>query len=261
MRVFETLQEAIPEIRRDLGKSPTVKTSRVQHLEISDFVAREAMNYGYTILGEGIPDDPQALMKIWQDEFPEFVGRDGSTLQLWLQKEIQSRVHSERFYAGGAYTDSSPESLHPTLQNMLEGNHVSYSYRERLVGAVDQICYALLQNPDSRRVYWPIFREVDALRSADLTRIPCSLGYQLMIRDVPGQGPRLHLTYISRSCDFDKYWISDIWFANKFQRAILRRLTLDWDGRPGVLPELKLGGTSHFILSLHRFEDADEELF
>ena len=261
MRLFANIEEAIPEIRRDLAKSPAAPTSRVQHLELSGMEAREAMNYGYTILGEGIPEDIVELIPLWRKEFgEEIAGATDWDLRTWATREAGERTHALP-YSGGQDLSIAPSLFHPTLKNMVEGNHFSYTYRERMVGALEHLAHDLIQNPDSRRAFWPIFQPLDALRAAELTRIPCSLGYQVMIREVPGQGRKLHLTYISRSCDFDKFWISDIWFANQFQRRLLQRLTKNWSDGPGPLPDLTLGGTSHFILSLHRFEEPGSEEF
>ena len=100
---------------------------------------------------------------------------------------------------------------------------------------------ALKKNPDSRRVYWPIFRTKDSLRAGAPSRIPCSLGYQAMIRKVGGTD-HLILTYLQRSADFDRFWLSDIWLARKFQLNLAEAL------------QIQGGALIHFIISFHSFD-------
>lgn len=259
MRVFHNLSEAAKEIRRDLSKAAVYPTERVQHLEQSGIVAREWMNYSYTILPEGIPTQAVGLMPVVRDNFNREYPTDNhiSDLVRWAEEERLVRLCPE---VGRTRT---VEDLHPILRGMREGNHYAYTYPERLVGAIDTMANSLATSPTNRRTFWPIFQPVDAIRMGAMTRIPCSLGYQAMIRQTPGsESPKLHLTYISRSCDFEKFWITDIWLAHQFQRRLLmsvlaRRAALSGPDAPPVI----LGATSHIILSFHRFETEGEEIY
>jgi len=232
MRVFTTLREAALEIRRDLAKSPEVVSKRVQHMA-QDAIAHEAMNYAYTILQ--MPTSRDEFIRLGV-ELGFYDAKHVVDITRWLVEEEQFRIS----WSPGAVT----ERKHPALQQVLEGNEPSYAYTDRLRGAVDTLADLLSDTPDTRRGFWPIFNVEDAVRSSRMTRIPCSLGYQLMIRDV-NRVPHLHLTYVQRSCDFQHFWYSDIWFAYRFQRAVFSRIDSP--------KTLKLGSVSHVILSLHTF--------
>jgi thymidylate synthase len=107
---------------------------------------------------------------------------------------------------------------------------------------------ALRKNRDSRRVFWPIFRPEDAIRAGAPTRIPCSLGYQFVLRELAGD-ERLLLFYLSRSVDFDTFWLSDLWLAHKMQVHVAGELSTN------------VGYLSHFIISFHSFAVNDQEIY
>lgn len=247
MRLYQELDEAVSEITRDLFKSPTVHSTRVQHVE-TDVLGHEAMNYMYTIPTKAIPEKGEDLAAFGAQHFP-YWDRHYRNLLEWLNAEKIARDE-------GPVLSSkiSADLLHPDLQKLMEGNHFSYTYAERLIGADRAISRALFNNPDTRRAFWPIFQPLDGIRAAELTRIPCSIGYQVVIREVPGQGPRLHLTYIQRSSDFARFWLSDVWFATRFQRNILQEVRYHY-------PELQLGHFSHIILSFHHFLEDKKEIY
>jgi thymidylate synthase len=228
MRVFQNMTEAYLEIKRDLAKSPSFVQTRVQHLQKQANV-REAMNYAYTVM-EGIT----AVQR--------------SNLKTWIPRELEARL----YWQPGLITEAD----HPALKQLLEGQEPSYAYTDRLRGAVDMFVDTLSTNTDSRRAYWPIFQPEDAVRAVRLTRIPCSLGYQMVLRSVGGREDLfLHMTYIMRSCDFGTFWWSDVWLARQFQQHVLSEIAY----RAGLSSEHgpRLGYFSHIILSLHSFIDGE----
>lgn len=230
MRVFANVSEAYSEITRDLAKSPLVHSSRVQNFDTEADI-REASNYAYTILN--FPDSLREYLAIGV-ELGLIPFEELPAMTLWYQREMQQRVQ----WMPTLVT----EKLHPQLAATLEGAEPAYSYTDRLRGAVLGITELLRAFPDTRRGYWPIFHPEDAHRAIRMTRIPCSLGYDVKIREVNGL-PYLHLTYLQRSCDLSTFWFSDIWLARHFQQQVLVRLD----------PKLNLGSFSHIILSLHSF--------
>ena len=259
MRVFENVSEAIPEIRRDLSKGPVLSSNRVQHIDTTGDTVQELQNYSYTILAGGVPGTTDQVVKLYKEHFPGPIA-DDHYFGYWLSEEGYHRF--------GPYSDRVGQApdRHTILRDMKEGEHYSYTYGERMVSAVDQMVEVLKRDMYSRRAYWPIFQPLDALRAPAYTRIPCSLGYQLTIREIPGVGDALHMTYISRSCDFSKFWLSDLYFADQFKMKVLEILNgklwerLKLTSSPPY-PGLIEGSTSHVVLSLHRFADDNEELF
>lgn len=260
MRLFTTLDEAIPEIRRDLSKAPTYRSFRVQNQEQVDTLMQEAQNYGVTILPGGIPSSPYDVADLVQKHFPAYESPEMSNaLVNWLVTQRKERLFPAETAASGSLDPS--DVIHPFLKDLQEGNHYGYTYRERLVGALGQVVTTLLLDKHSRRAYWPVFTPQDALRSAAMTRIPCSLGYFFAIREDPEtiHQARLHVTYVSRSCDFEKFWATDVWFANQLKCRVLAELNAarSQQGEPEILE----GATSHMAFSFHRFTTLAEELY
>lgn len=246
MRLFRNIEEAQKEIRRDLFKSPRLLSTRVQHLEIEQEMV-EALNYSYSIMSGGVPDSARGLRPILEKDWDE---AEADQIIRWMEEES---VH--RYRNGGELILGDPPDLrHPGLVSMVEGNHFSYTYNERLMGATDHIAYQLHLAPDTRRAFWPVFQHQDAIRAPMMTRIPCTLGYYFNLRSVPGEIlPRLNITYISRSCDFGKFWATDLWMANNFKLQVMESLIPYMDVAEGL--------TSHIVLSFHRFLEEGEETF
>lgn len=251
MRIYTNLTEAVSEIRRDLSKGFEVSSSRVQQRTGLSLKAKERMCYSYAIEG-GIPHTPEDLVRFGiENEFKLFVENDFDEMALWLRREIESRIFPVTHLSRHLNDEKFPvpvESIHPALQSTIEGNYPSYTYPERMYAALEVLENILIEDPDSRRAFWPIFEQKDALRAKYPTRVPCSLGYQALIRRIDRRD-YLTLVYLERSCDFDTFWLSDIWFARQFQLHLAQDLA--------VLP----GQLVHFITSFHSFAVDGQEIY
>lgn len=245
MRLYESLHEAESEIRRDLAKGTLVTSSRVQQRTGLSLKGRERMAYEYAI--SAMPGIHSAIdLAAFGKErgFPLYVKDQGQMVR-WLNRERQARLKPTEY----RMKNTQPtELLNSALETTIEGNHPSYTYTERLTGAMDMLELDLKRNPDTRRAFWPIFHPADSLRAAESTRIPCSIGYQPIIRQV-GDQQQLIMFYLERSCDFDNFWLSDVWLARQFQLALAQKL--------GYLP----GQLIHFIISFHSFAIDDQEIY
>lgn len=254
MRTFEDLDSAIREIRRDLSKAPEFTSTRVQGDAI-DLKVREQTNYAFTILEGGMPSSWVELMAVAEHHFPFYANlseQERDDLMIWANTEANQRL-SDHFR-----DRRITETLHPMLQHVaMEGNHPSYTYAERTRGMVSTMVATLAATPDSRRAFWPIFQPVDSFRAPAMTRIPCTLGYQAIIREVVGPHgdpeQQVHLTNLMRSCDFGIYWVSDLWFSYRLQAAIWSDLH-----ETGLFSNLMVGNLSQFILSFHTFDRGEE---
>jgi hypothetical protein len=243
-RVFTNLIEAGLEIRRDLKKGTSIEYSRVQQHVGQSIPGRERMGYEYVIMDGGIPTSPSALIEIGQRLGLDPYLQLADDMHAWLVQEIDVRLFPEQ-----AFDRPLTDLLNPLLANTaLEGGHPAYTYRERLMGAVHAMAAAVRAAPDTRRAYWPIFLPQDAYRAGYPTRVPCSLGYEVMLRNVDGR-PRLQVFYLQRACDFDRFWLSDVWFAYRFGHQIAQEL------------EVPVGAFYHYILSLHSFDVELEEVY
>lgn len=253
MRTFSDLDVAISEIQRDLSRADKVYSSRVQHQTGLNLEARELINYSYQILG-GIPLHASQLVQVGLDKFPDFFKKANSLQwETWLESELNLRLSTGRYVST---VEPAPEAGHPALSTAKEGNWYGYTYAEIMFGAYETLFSQLKKNPDTRRAYFPFFEKHHAHRAAFPTRVPCSIGYQVMIREQPGFGPMLNLIYLQRSSDFDRFWLTDVWFARMFQHQLM--LSLNEDKSFKFYGQMKLGSFMHTIMSLHSFVGGEE---
>lgn len=246
MRIFDNLEEAAGEIQRDVYKGSRVAFTRVQQRVGVDVPGRERIGYNYGITGHpaSFPVAPVTLVDLGQRLDIRMYKEHPSEILVWLKAELDHRLYPEDNLGL-----SPTEILHPALETTYEGSHPSYTYTELLQGAMNSIVATLKASPDSRRAYWPIFREHHAQRAAMPTRVPCSIGYHAMIRTIPGLGERLVFTYLQRSADFDTFWLSDVWLARKFQEGIAKKMGIE----PGLF--------MHHVISFHSFEIEGIEVY
>ena len=87
-------------------------------------------------------------------------------------------------------------------------------------------------------------RHQDMMNWRGLDRIPCSLTYQFLIRE-----GKLHCIYSMRSCDFVKFFQSDVFCTAELTRYIASSL------------EIPVGSLTHFLGSLHAFKKDLEGVF
>lgn len=249
MRLYDNPKEALSEIQRDLYKGPQITFSRVQQREGQVLPGRELLLYTYAIENHGWPETPEDMLSfgVATGMIPDDVPNQTKEYYQWVRHEYALRM-SETI-------GEVAEHLHPALSTAFEGNWPSYTYGERLYGSQAAILRSLAASPDSRRAFWPIFRPEDSFRAGSPTRVPCSLGYQMMIRNTR-QGPRTILIYFQRSADFDTFFWSDIWFAHMYQKSITLRLA-ELDENEG----LQVGQFMHVVSSLHSFSVEGTEVY
>ncbi len=241
-RQFETLEEAALEIRRDLAKGTNVDFTRVQQHMNAHLPGRERQSYEYCVMG-GIPDDADDLVMLGQKLGIQVYVDYPHQMKAWLRSELHSRLFPYQHL-----NEFATEIDNPLLKSTVEGQHPSYTYRERLAGAIPALCAALDNSLDTRRAFWPIFLPQDSFRAAQPTRVPCSLGYEVMLRNLDGE-TKLQVFYLERSCDFDRFWLSDVWFAYKFGKFIADQYGYS------------VGAVYHYIISLHSFQVDMHEIY
>ena len=100
-------------------------------------------------------------------------------------------------------------------------------------GDLQDVLELLTKEPYTRQAYLPIFFPEDT-GSIHRGRIPCTLGYQFLMRD-----DLLHMWYHIRSCDAIRHFRDDLYLAVKLQLWVLNQLQLRepfWQGvKPGSL--------------------------
>ena len=132
-----------------------------------------------------------------------------------------------------------------------DGKCFSHTYSERLwskdlhtgirynIADLNTLVEVLKKEPDTRQAYLPMFFPEDLTASLQGERVPCSLGWQFIIRN-----NKLDIFYPMRSCDAMRHLHNDLYFANRLGLWVVNKAGLDVEM-----------GTLHFIAtSLHCFE-------
>lgn len=163
---------------------------------------------------------------------------------LHKKDEQFSHTYPERYWPKfanvGGETDKGRQIFVPHVG-------IRYAY-----GDLGDVVRLLNQSPYTRQAYLPVWFAEDT-GSASGQRVPCTLGYQFIIRDgAMGPRSRLHVTYLMRSCDFMRHLADDIYMTIRLASWVRDRL--QDDDQEQRFPNLSLG-TLHFHAgSLHIFE-------
>lgn len=224
MRLFAGCYEAIREIERDLYELGTeVHPESMQDIVTKgnkDYSTKELQGYYYSITD----------------------GRDKDKMLEYMKLPVDYAIqeHNDRTNAG-AYP-MNPGNSYKLRENVwsqfLHDGKFSYTYNERLnkLRQVQYVIEELERHPNSRQAIIHIHETEDILNMGGKRRVPCSLMYQLMIRN-----GRLDLYYFQRSGDLLTHLPYDIWLALAFKEYVASRLTV----MDGYL--------HHFVTSLHAY--------
>lgn len=219
MRSYTDFNQARNEIRRDLNELGKTVFAGYQSMEISEeqreaLTTKELQNYDYIVLNPVgahlTPTQPWADAE-WQDRLAGINGKPQNPGNAWLLR---------------------PDVWRPLIE---ENGLFSYTYAARLHwNRLLDIVKALRENSASRQCYVSVWdSHVDCSRLG-YRRVPCSLGYHMMIRD-----DRMCMTYHMRSNDFATHWENDLWLALKLQTWFADQL------------EVPVGSLVHCVSSLH----------
>lgn len=241
MRIYINANEMIEETKRDLAEMGiTVRPATMQDKYIKgdpDYETKELQNYSYCILDAKSQDIP-GVTQPWADaEFGERI------TDPWIRSPNTNRPIASKFINPGKAWELRKEVW---LEYMHHGR-LAYTYNE-LLWKNDQLTKVidrLKEDPDSRQLWislWNPEKDPDFL--GGVSRVPCSLGYGLQVRD-----GKLNLHYVMRSCDFATHFRNDVYLAIKF---------LEWVAEKTGYP---VGSFTHTIFSLHVYNKDVEGVF
>lgn len=230
MRAFATFDEVKSEVGRDLKELAVV----YQSLSVQDqfvlndpgFQTHELINYSYTLL------DPNTV-KVPNDQ------------AFYIAEEFRERTSGKPINPGSAFLNDEAywsQFLHDDEEGY---PRFSYTYAERMAGALEEVVFTLRHDKNTRRAYLPIFWPQDVDKGSREIRIPCSLGYAFLVRH-----NKLWMHYIMRSCDFAKHFHKDVCLAVMLQQYVFNRVQVK-----------ELGPFTHTIFSLHAFAKDLEGIF
>ena len=142
-------------------------------------------------------------------------------------------------------------------EDYLEGEKFSHSYPERMwskglhkgirfeIGDLSDAVELLKRDLYTRQCYIPMFFPEDLSAAKDNHRIPCTLGWHLIVRD-----NKMHCHYPMRSCDAIRHFHNDLYFANRLVMWMIEK----------VDPSLEPGAIMFSSTSFHCFNNDEYAL-
>lgn len=240
MRIYINAEEMIEETKRDLAEMGiVVRPATMQDKYVKgdpDYETKELQNYSYCLLDAKSQDIP-GVSQPWADA--EFKERITDPFLRYPDGEL-SEPH---FLNPGKAWELRPE----VWTEYLHDGRMAYTYNELIWNndQVTKVINRLKEDPDSRQLWislWNPDKDPDFL--GGVSRVPCSLGYGLQVRD-----GKLNLHYVMRSCDFATHFRNDVYLAIKF---------LEWVAEKIGYP---VGSFTHTIFSLHVYNKDVEGVF
>lgn len=243
MRIYMNAPEMIEETKRDLAEMGiTVKPATMQDKYVKgdpNYETKELQNYSYCLLDAKSVDIP-------------------GVTQPWANAEFEERVTDpwERDWKGKRLMFQIPQFINPgkawelrkeVWSEYMHDGKLAYTYNELLWqnDQLTKVINRLKEDPDSRQLWislWNPEKDPDFL--GGVSRVPCSLGYGLQVRD-----GKLNLHYVMRSCDFATHFRNDVYLAIRF---------LEWVAEKTGYP---VGSFTHTIFSLHVYNKDVEGVF
>ena len=158
-----------------------------------------------------------------------------------------THTYSERFWPKRAHEPSEFTDRH----NLLTMKGIRYDY-----GDLNDLVNLLVKEPRTRQAYLPIFFPEDT-GAVHGGRIPCTLGYQFMLRTDPMGYDRLHCWYHIRSCDYVRHFRDDLYLAVCLMRWVLDSCYAHDLDNP-LWREARLGNLYFTCASMH-YHHGDEK--
>lgn len=259
MRIYNNPVEAVREVERDLfemGIRVHPQTMQDKNVAMDKgYDTLEVRAYGFQVSGWTWCAEDEALMvnyvltgKTTSPPHAQF-----GQIMKYVEQEFSDRVGGVPLNPGNSY-----QHRLAVWNEFLHDGKFSYTYSERISPQLPKIMQELRLRPDTRQGIinihsnvstvwydtdqgvapgWRVERSQDLQNTGGTGRIPCSMYYQLMIRE-----SKVDLIYTMRSCDFLTHFPVDIALALRLQDWAAKQLGLD------------TGRFTYFTGSLHAYQ-------
>lgn len=237
MRIYKTIAEALDETARDLkvrGITVECKSHQDKLLYGEDRFVKELMAVDFRI------DKP---MLDWEGAIEYMFPDEKEKILEYCKQEIKDRCSGEPLNPGNSYKIRAD-----LWNNFLEGTgKFSYQYAERINtrDQMETVIQCLKNDSGTRQAVlsiWDPEIDMDSNKLGGVSRVPCSLNYQFLIRN-----NHLHCIYSMRSSNFFQHLPIDLICAAGITKYITERLE---DTYPGI----KVGSLAYIGGSLHGFK-------
>jgi thymidylate synthase len=237
MRIYTDPRQAVQETERDLWEiGINVHPATMQDKDVKDdpdYLTKEVRHYGFHV-------QSWRHNEVGENEVLEYVYKDpkaAEDVQLYIGAEFWDRVSGTARNPGTAW-----QYRKDVWNEFMHGGKFAYTYSERMAPQILRIMQELRDRPETRQAIINIHSNIAASELFDETkthhlvmpgadirnmggksRIPCSLYYQIMIRE-----EKVDLVYAMRSCDFLVHFPVDImlamrlqtWFADRLEKGV-----------------------------------------
>jgi hypothetical protein len=241
-------------IRTSFRHAPLVHRGRVHAQDVSkrpEYATYELSNvmfaYSPATMMKPLQTHVEPNLPWAEDHFQERVGGEPlnpAPSEAWWPFRVEGNAaHKDQ----GVFSHTYPERMWPKwageqYEEMKKSNSadwypntgIRYNY-----GDLNDVVGLLRRDPFTRQAYLPIWFPEDT-GSVDGQRVPCSLGYHFIRRDV-----FLDCQYFMRSCDFFRHFRDDIYMAVRLMQWVCNQID---DTFPIV------GNLTVFISNLHAFQ-------
>jgi len=237
MRIYTNLYEAVNETERELWEMGIEVWPQSMQDKIvkdnPDYLTKEIRGYAFKIVNWSWN------MAVVKQVMEHFFKNKADDVLTYILAEFRERVCGSAHNPGKAYLYRKD-----LWEEFLHGGKFAYTYSERITPQLPTILGELQTNPESRQaiinIHSNICPQIDRQLkdtgqdtnfvgwSADLHnrggggRIPCSMYYQIMIRE-----EKVDFIYAMRSCDFLTHFPVDISLALLLQDWFSDKLELD----------------------------------
>lgn len=244
MRIFQDRMEAAKEIERDLKEMGVlVKGDYIQSKYVGpDGWTKELIGYSYSV-----PIYPLDI-KNWEDLLEWFGWTQSDTIRrltIYRNLEFIQRIRS--WSNPGNAWEYRREYWEHYLE---ENNKFSYTYGERMRWRLVKIINLLRIDKETRQAIISIWHDdPDSARIGSQRRIPCSMYYQFLCRQI-NLGERkykLDILYNMRSCDFYNHFLFDQTWAIELGYYVADKIGAEF------------GRLIHQIGSLHAYHNDMEK--
>lgn len=223
MRVYGDAYELMSEVFREVYEMGHIVHPYSMQNKIvkdnDDYVTKEITNYSYS------------LTTLRKEKYLFFADPRAKE---WADQEFFERIDSQYVNPGKAW------KLRKDLweQFLNELGQFDYSYNRRIGFSLNEVINELERNPDSRQAIIAIWDPMkDPAGMGGAFRIPCSMYYQLLVRD-----GMVNIIYNQRSADVVTHFGNDVYLAYQLMLYI------------SIALRLKAGYLFHNIGSLHAYK-------
>lgn len=236
--MFRNMLDCAMEMDRELlqsGMTVPVKSYQNKKLEGDDQITKELMGVAFTI--------SKPLVK--REEAIEYLfGEDAKRIVEYCKVEFQDRVSPEILNPGNSYKirlDLWQKFMVDDVNNIKK---FDYTYNERynrfnqLNNAIDALKNDIHTRQSIVQVYHP---DLDSGKHGGITRIPCSMSYQFLIRN-----NQTHIIYYMRSNDMLSHYLIDLYLTAELMKYVTDKLKDTYE-------ELQYGSLTYFAGSLHAY--------